>query len=216
MDQFASMMCKQGHAILLDCRSLEYSYFPLDLGRYELLLLDTNVSHDLATSEYNNRRAECEAGVAILQAQFPAITHLRDVSLEQLNSCRAQLPEHIYRRCLHVISENARVTAATEALSSGNHQVLGRLIYQSHYSLQHHYEVSCPELDFLVQQTVDRPYVLGARMMGGGFGGSTLNIVEKSKRDAFVEAVAAAYQAQFGLSLTPYSVSIEDGVGVVS
>lgn len=216
MDQFASMMGKKGQVILLDCRSLEYQYFPLEMGKYQLLLLNTNVSHALASSEYNTRRSECEAGVAILQKELPDITHLRDVSLEQLSSRKANIPDQVFRRCYHVISENERVIAATKALASGNHHELGKLIYQSHFSLQKDYEVSCPELDFLVEQTLDRNYVLGARMMGGGFGGCTLNIIEKNRRDEFVEAVGRAYQARFGLSLTPYSVAIEDGTGVVA
>ncbi|MCB0643305.1 MAG: galactokinase, partial [Phaeodactylibacter sp.] len=212
---FASMMGKKGQAILLDCRSLEYEYFPLELGDYQLLLLNTNVSHTLASSEYNTRRAECEAGVALLQKEFSGITHLRDVSLDQLRYFQKKMPEVIYRRCYHVVSENERVLEATKALSAGNHRQLGQLIYYSHFSLQHNYEVSCPELDFLVEETLDKDYVLGARMMGGGFGGCTLNLIEKDKKSAFIAVMAEAYREQFGRELTPYAVSIVDGTAVV-
>ena len=215
MDQFASMMGKKGQAILLDCRSLDYQYYPLEFGRYQLLLLNTNVSHALASSAYNTRRAECEEGVALLQKKHPGITHLRDVTTEQLDAHKASMPETIFRRCHHVVSENQRVLEATKALAAGKHQELGRLMYQSHFSLQHDYDVSCAELDFLVEQTLNKDYILGARMMGGGFGGCTLNLIEKARRDEFAEAAAHAYRARFGIGLTPYSVSIEDGASLV-
>ncbi|MEZ4967927.1 MAG: galactokinase [Saprospiraceae bacterium] len=215
MDQFASMMGKKDHAILLDCRSLEYRYFPLELGNYQLILLNTNVTHALASSGYNTRRAECEEGVALLKRRFQDITHLRDVTPAQLADMRSQMPETIFRRCTHVVSENERVLAATRALSSGDLPALGQLMYRSHVSLQHDYEVSCPELDFLVERSLHADAVLGSRMMGGGFGGCTINLVEKNKCDEWVDDVSRAYLARFGILLTPYSVSIGDGTGVV-
>ena len=215
MDQFASVMGKRGHVILLDCRTYDYQYYPLELGAYQILLLNSNVSHALASSEYNTRRAECEEGVSILKKAYPTITKLRDVSLEQLEKHKTVLPETIYRRCHHVVSENHRVLEATKALQAGNQHLLGQLMYQSHFSLQYDYEVSCPELDYLVKTTQDKDYVLGSRMMGGGFGGCTINIIEKSRSDQFVEETSKAYQKQFGTNLTPYTVSIEDGTGEV-
>lgn len=215
MDQFASIMGKKGQAMLLDCRSLEYEYFPLELGGYQLLLLNTNVSHSLATSEYNTRREECGQGVAILKKEYPGITSLRDISLEQLLAGKGKMPEHIYRRCRHVVSENQRVLEAARALSEGKHKALGQLIYQSHFSLQHDYEVSCPELDFLVQQALDKDYILGSRMMGGGFGGCTISILEKRQAAQFVEEVSWKYRERFGIAPTPIAVSIEDGAKVI-
>lgn len=216
MDQFASMMGQKDQVILLDCRSLEYRYFPLELGDYQLLLLHTNVSHSLASSEYNRRRSECEEGVAMIRKKHPEVQHLRDVSLPMLTGFQGNMPETLYTRCRHVVSENQRVLDATQALTTGDIPKLGRLLYQSHHSLQHDYAVSCPELDFLVDQTTGLDFVAGSRMMGGGFGGCTINIIEKKHGDQFVEKVAENYRARFGVDLTPYSVSIEDGAGVLS
>lgn len=214
MDQFASVMGKKDHVMLLDCRSLDFQYFPLELGAYQLVLLNTNVSHTLASSEYNTRRAECEQGVHILQQEYPGIKNLRDVTIEQLEANRGNMPEHVFRRCLHVVSENQRVLDATKALLAGDFKTLGALIYQSHFSLQNDYEVSCPELDFLVQQTLDKDYVPGSRMMGGGFGGCTISIVEKDRAAALIAEASAAYRNRFGIDLTPIEVAIGDGAGV--
>ena len=211
MDQFASMMGKANHVMLLDCRSLEFEYFPLDLGAYEILLLNTNVTHSLANSQYNQRRSDCEEGVQLLQKKYPNIKNLRDVSLDMLVSTINILPERVFRRCHHVVSENQRVQQATEALLKGHPSQLGQLLYQSHFSLQDDYEVSCPELDFLVQQTLDKGYVLGSRMMGGGFGGCTINIINQKFRNRFVEEVSQTYRKQFGIHLDAYAVAIEDG-----
>lgn len=216
MDQFASMMGRKNEVMLLDCRSLEFHYFPLELGRYQLLLLNTNVSHALASSEYNTRRAECEEGVDFLKRVYPEIRNLRDVSLDQLNREQYRMPERIYRRCRHVVSENARVLEATEVLKAGDFDRLGTLIYQSHDSLQHDYEVSCPELDFLVEQTKDKLYISGSRMMGGGFGGCTINLIESARTENFIDEISGRYEAAFGRSLSPYTVSIEDGAKVCS
>jgi galactokinase len=215
MDQFSSVMGKKDQVMLLDCRSLDFEYLPCVLGDYQLILLNTNVSHSLASSEYNTRREECESGVAILQEQFPAIQSLRDVTMEMFEQGIPRLPLKVAQRCKHVISENERVLEATRALQSRDFKRLGELMYASHRSLQHDYEVSCPELDFLVEQTRFKDYVLGARMMGGGFGGCTINLIEKQKVAIFQEAMAAAYQRQFGIDLTPYEVSIENGAQIL-
>jgi galactokinase len=211
MDQFASMMGKKNQVILLDCRTLDYQYFPLELGRYQILLLNSNVSHTLASSEYNVRRADCEEGISLLKKTFPEIINLRDLTLSALTTQKEQLPEKIYRRCHHVVSENERVLVASDALVNGDTRKLGKLMYASHSSLQNDYEVSCPELDFLVEQTKDKDYVLGSRMMGGGFGGCTINIVEKKRVEEFIDSVSRNYYSQYGLELASYSVSIEDG-----
>jgi len=211
MDQFASMMGKKNQVMLLDCRSLEYQYFPLELGDYELLLLNSKVSHELANSEYNTRREESEAGIAILQRKLPEITHLRDVNLRQLEAQKSQLSTIIFKRCQHVISENKRVLDATKALQNGHLEVLGKLMYESHYSLKNDYQVTCPETDFLVQKTLKHEFILGSRQMGGGFGGCTINIVSREEKDYFIERMSEDYYDEFGIDLTPYSVSTEDG-----
>ncbi|MGB1241480.1 MAG: galactokinase [Chitinophagales bacterium] len=215
MDQFASIMGKKDQVMLLDCRSLEFQYFPLELDNYQLLLLNTNVSHSLASSEYNTRRAECEEGVEMLKKEYPLIANLRDVNLEQITGNMDKMPEHIFRRCHHVVSENQRVLSATKALLNKDYQSLGKLMYQSHLSLQNDYEVSCTELDFLVQETIDKEYIIGGRMMGGGFGGCTINIVEKNRVQEFIEQASKAYRTHFDLDLTPYEVIIEDGTKII-
>lgn len=214
MDQFASVMGKKDQVMLLDCRSLDFQYFPLELENYQLLLLNTNVSHSLASSEYNTRRAECEEGVELLKEKYPLIANLRDVTLKQVVANMDKMPEHIFRRCHHVVSENQRVLDATKSLLNKDFKSLGKLMYQSHFSLQNDYKVSCTELDFLVEQTLDKEYIIGARMMGGGFGGCTINIVEKNRVNEFVEQASKAYQTHFQLDLTPYEVVIEDGARV--
>lgn len=216
MDMFASMHGKTKQAMLLDCRSMEYKYFPIDLGDFQLLLLNTNVSHSLAGSAYNERRAACETGAAIIQQKFPEVTSLRDVTLPMLEACKDVLDPLVAQRCRYVVAENDRVLAATRSLSTGDHVQLGKLLYETHAGLQHEYEVSCPELDFLVAFTQQRPQVLGARMMGGGFGGCTLNIVHKAAVTELIEDASAAYREAFGRDLTPYEVDIAEGAKVLS
>jgi len=216
MDQFASMMGKANQAMLLDCRSLDFDYFPLELGDYQLLLLNTNVSHNLATSEYNARRSECEQGLSILKKQYENVHSFRDVDLAMLKALEQSMPEKVYRRCKHVLTETQRVLDATKAMQAQDFVELGQLIYASHDSLSNDFEVSCVELDFLVQQTFNKDYILGSRMMGGGFGGCTLNLIEKSQVAKFTEEIAAAYEAKFGVALSIYEVSIGDGAKIVA
>jgi galactokinase len=211
MDQFASMMGKENQAMLMDCQSLDFEYIPLELKGYQLLLLNTNVSHSLASSEYNTRRAECEEGVHLLKKEYPAILSLRDVKPEQLELTQEKLPEKIYRRCRHVVLENKRVIDAVKAMRSGSLHQLGELMYASHFSLQNDYEVSCPELDFLVQYARRKEYVLGSRMMGGGFGGCTINLLRQQDTEAFIHSVSKAYEQRYRLALTPVTVAIGDG-----
>ena len=213
MDIFTSGMGKADHVIMLDCRSLDYSYFPLQLGDYELLLLNTNVSHSLADTAYNTRRQECETGAGLFQKKYPKVNQLRDVDAAMLESFYDTLPDPINRRCRHVVTENLRVQEATKVLAQGNLQRMGELMYASHNSLRDDYEVSCPELDFLVHETVHRPEVLGSRMMGGGFGGCTLSLIHSPAREQFVEEIAKRYKESFNLELTPYHVKLADGTG---
>ena len=215
MDQFASMMGKKDQVMLLDCRSLAFEYIPCELGDYQLVLLNTNVTHALASSEYNTRRTECENGIAILQKQNAEIKSLRDVSMDLLQAHRTEMPELVYKRCHHVLTENNRVLEAVKALKENDIKSLGQFMYQSHLSLQIDYDVSCPELDYLVQLTIDKDYILGSRMMGGGFGGCTINLVAKDKVQSFVDWASQEYKNKFAIDLSHYLVHIGDGGGVV-
>ncbi|HSI78699.1 MAG TPA: galactokinase [Lunatimonas sp.] len=215
MDMFASMMGKQDRAIRLDCRSLDYDYFPLYLGDCQFLLCDTQVSHSLADSAYNTRREECQSGVNILRQHYPAIESLRDVGLGQLEEIKDLLPGKVYQRCAYVIQENQRLTSSCEALENGDLETFGKLLYGSHEGLSHSYEVSCAELDYLVEQTRSMDYVLGARMMGGGFGGCTLNLIKKQEKETFIAEISASYLREFGRSPKFYEVQIEDGTSVL-
>ena len=216
MDQFASVMGKASQAMLLDCQSLKYEYYPCDLGDYEFLLLNTNVSHSLATSEYNTRREECEEGLHILNNHGKIHSSLRGVTKLFLEANKSRLPEHIYNRCLHVVSEIYRVRVATEALKIQDLPTLGKLMYSSHESLQNQYHVSCAELDFLVDCARENETILGSRMMGGGFGGCTINLIKKDDTNAFIEKTSELYQNKFRLELTPYQVVIGDGAKILS
>ena len=213
MDQFAVMHGKQNQVIKLDCRSLDYTYFPFDMRDYRLLLVNTGVKHALAASEYNKRRSECEAGVNILQQYDDSVNALRDATIELLTNHKNEFSPTIYKRCVYVVEENIRVQQACDALVAGDFELFGKLMYRSHEGLKDKYEVSCPELDSLVEiaRTVDG--VLGSRMMGGGFGGCTINLVERNKTTSFRQSVIENYQTPEGEEPQIIEVSIEDGTG---
>ncbi|MCH7401023.1 galactokinase [Belliella kenyensis] len=213
MDQFASVMGKKDHAIRLDCRSLDFEYFPIALGDYKLLLIDTKVKHSLADSAYNTRRNECEAGVHAAQKINPEIKDLRDVSLELL--AQLELEDKVRMRCKYIIEENQRVIDSCIALENGNLVRFGQKVYESHYGLSNEFEVSCEELDFLVDYVRDESAILGARMMGGGFGGCTINIVHQEEVEKIKQSVGEAYEAKFGRLPEFYLVSPEEGSGVL-
>ena len=215
MDQFASMMGKKDAAFRLDCKTLEYNYFPLDLKEYQILLINTNVKHSLASTEYNTRRLECEHGVEILKKQYPGINSLRDVSREMLNETKKDFDPITHKRCKFVVEENERVLLAGKALEAGDLNTFGQLVYGSHGGLSKEYEVSCPELDYLVDQTRNKDFILGARMMGGGFGGCSLNIIEKRALPEFLAELGPKYFTKFGKEMTPIEVSIEGGTSCV-
>ena len=216
MDQYASVMSKKDHLILLDCQSLKAEYIPADLKSCKILLLNTNVTHNLAEGEYNTRRRECEEAVKIIQKGHSEVTSLRDVNFVMLEEFRDRLPEINYRRSLYVLQENERVINATEAIKSGNLEEFGKLMYKSHEGLQHNYEVSCPELDFLVDHTREKSFVYGSRMMGGGFGGCTINILEEDSIPEYVQEVSKAYKKQFNIDLDAITVSPDEGTVVNS
>lgn len=211
MDQFASIMGRKDRVMLLDCRSLKYNYFPLDLQKFQLILLNTNVTHALANSAYNTRITECKEAVDRINKIGHNLRSLRDISLELLEKSKHVLDQNHYLRCKHVITENDRVLRASKALKENNFEELGQLMYQSHLSLKKDYEVSCEELDFLVDYTKDKDYILGSRMMGGGFGGCTINLVEKSRIADLKAQVKIAYEEKFKTEMSIYELSIEHG-----
>jgi galactokinase len=199
MDQFTSLHGQCGHAILLDCRSLEYRALPLPAD-VKLVICNTMVKHSLAAGEYNARRAECEACVHELSKVHPGISALRDVSEDDILRAANRLPEPLARRARHVVRENARVVQAAEALEAGNMQRFGELMYQSHVSLRDDYQVSCRELDVMVELAKEQPGIIGARMTGGGFGGCTINLVQHDAVGEFVERVSRAYQRETNIA----------------
>ena len=215
MDQFASMMGKAAHAIRLDCRSMEYVYFPLDFEEYQFILCDTKVEHALADSEYNQRRSECELGLTAVQNFYSGISSLRDVTYEMLDTVRVEVPPVVYERCSYVLEENDRLLKGCELLKKGDFEGFGKLMYGSHDGLSKKYEVSCKELDFLVDFTRERDEVLGARMMGGGFGGCTINLVKRDQKEKLQAEITAAYYEQFMRSPEIYEVNIVDGTSVL-
>jgi galactokinase len=215
MDQFASVFGKKDHVIKLDCRSLNYEYVPLKLEGYKILLLNTNVKHSLASSEYNTRRQQCEEGVALVQKHYPNVKSLRDVSMEMLEQ-HVKGNDIIYKRCKYVVEENTRLLDGCEDLKQGEIKALGAKMFQSHEGLSKEYEVSCPELDFLVESVRGNPNVLGARMMGGGFGGCTINLVKETAIDSLVTELSARYSKQMNKELTSYIAQIEDGTSALT
>lgn len=214
MDQFANLFGKAKHVVKLDCRSLEYQYYPFDLKDYKIVLCDTKVKHSLASSEYNNRRKECEEGVAILIRHDARIQSLRDVTPAFLEQHKAELPTIVYRRCVYVVNEIQRVQEACLDLENNDLEAFGKKMYETHDGLQQDYEVSCEELDFLVDRTRDNDAVLGARMMGGGFGGCTINLVKQDALDRFIEDISQAYFQHFNVKPETYITEIVDGTSI--
>ena len=198
MDQFVAALARERHALLIDCRSLEFEPVPLDTTEAAFVVADTRVKHELSSSEYNVRRAECARGVELLQEPLPGITQLRDVSVADFQRHANVLPEPIRRRCRHIVTENERTLDAARALRAGDLAEMGRLMYESHYSLRDDYEVSSPELDVLVELARGLPGVLGARMTGGGFGGSTVSLVRREALEDFERALSEGYERETG------------------
>jgi galactokinase len=210
MDQFISCFGKANHAILLDCRSLDFE--PLKIGEgVRIVICNTMVKHELAAGEYNQRRADCEAGVRLLQRFLPDALALRDVSDSQFASYSSDLPDVIRRRCRHVITENARVLEAASALRVNNLERFGDLMTESHISLRDDYEVSCPELDVMVELANKCRGTYGARMTGGGFGGCTVNLVKTDAVEDFKATIAREYQQKLGLQPDIYVCAAAEG-----
>jgi galactokinase len=215
MDQFISCCGHARRALMLDCRSLDYRLLPLPPD-VSLVICNTMVKHELASGEYNKRRAECEAGVSRLARDLPHVRALRDVTLADLARYSRDLPELIYRRCRHVVSENARVMEAVGALESGDVAVFGRLMAESHRSLRDDYEVSCTELDLMVELAGQANGVFGARMTGGGFGGCTINLVRTEHVEEFKRSVGRGYEQATGRAPEIYVSSAAEGAAEVT
>jgi len=204
MDQFVSVHGRENHALLLDCRSLDFRHVPLPADQAQVVVCNTMLKHELGASAYNQRRTECEEGVRLLGRVFPGIRALRDLSPAQFAQAEAALPEIVRKRCRHVILENQRVLDSLAALEAGDVPCFGVLMNASHESLRLDYEVSCRELDLMVESARELPGCLGARMTGGGFGGCTVNLVRVSQTEAFCREIAAAYRARTGIEPRVY------------
>jgi galactokinase len=215
MDQFVSCMGKAGHALLLDCRSLEFKFAPIPSG-IELVVCNTMVKHDLATGAYNQRREECEQAVRYFAKVDRSIRALRDVSPQLLARFGTELPPTIRKRCTHVICENQRTLAAASALSDGDLARVGQLMHESHESLRDLYEVSCRELDVMVEAAAGLPGFIGGRMTGGGFGGCTVNLVREENAAEFASQIAERYHKATGISPQIYPCHAEDGAQELS
>ena len=210
MDQFASVFGKAGHLIRLDCRSLEYQYFPFNPEGYRLVLLDSVVKHELASSAYNDRRKSCENVVAAIQKRHPHVEFLRDANMDMLNEVKGEITAEDYMRAEYVIGEVQRVLDVCDALECGDYETVGKKMYETHYGMSKLYEVSCEDLDFL-NNVAKECGVTGSRVMGGGFGGCTINLVKNELYDHFVETAKAKYKEAFGRSPKVYDVVISDG-----
>lgn len=216
MDQFASLHGKKGHVMKLDCRSLEYEYIPFDFPDHKIVLVNSMVTHSLAGSEYNVRRQQCEEGVSIIKKSYPAIKSLRDVKLDMLQQHQHDMSSVVFDRCWYVVTEEERLTSGCEALQHGDLDTFGKLMIATHNGLSKQYAVSCTQLDFLAERAGFIEGVVGSRMMGGGFGGCTINIVHTEMVDSFKEKIQKSFEGLFKVTPEVYVTQIEDGTHVVN
>jgi galactokinase len=215
MDQYANMMGKRDTVILLDCKNITHEYIPLDIKGCQIVLINTKVHHSLASSQYNLRRKECEQGLEILKKELN-IQSFRDIKdPTDLLPFKAAMGENVYKRCVFVVEEINRTKKAAELLKENDLTGFGKLMFDTHEGLKDQYEVSCKELDFLVDEAKENKAVIGARLMGGGFGGCTINIVKDNEIDNFLSSSLAAYKKQFNIEAEYYEVSIVDGTSVI-
>lgn len=210
MDQYASMFGIKNNALLLDCRTIESKPYEIDFKEHQLMLINTNVKHSLSDSAYNDRRSACESVAELLK-----VDTLREASEEDLEKIIDKITPENYQKALYVIQEIERTQKAAKAIEKNDLETLGALIYASHNGLQHQYKVSCEELDFLVSQAKKNKKVLGARMMGGGFGGCTINLIAKSEAKAFADSVAISYKNKFNKECSVYFVELSDGTHII-
>jgi len=216
MDQFINIFGKASKVIKIDCRSLDYTYYPFDNNNFKIVLVNTLIHHSLASSEYNSRRMQCESGVKILQNYFPNVKSLRDITSSSLNQVEAKFDKIIYNRCKYIVDEIERVNFACRDLINNDFLSFGKKMYETHFGLSKDYEVSCSELDYLVDQTVEKDYVFGARMMGGGFGGCTLNLVASDCINEFEKEIVYEYKKKYSLIPEIYVCEIANGTNIVS
>lgn len=214
MDQFSSVMGKENKVIKIDCRTLEYEYHNADFNDYSLILFDSNVKHSLMTSSYNERREQCEEGIAIVKHNFPEISSFRDCTEQHILGLQSQMSAIVFKRSLFVVKEISRVIQACEALDNGNIETLGKLMFETHEGLSADYEVSCAELDMIVNTLKKEEAVVGSRLMGGGFGGCTINLIKKGYEDRIKNKLSAIYSETFGIELKIYDVKIGNGTSL--
>jgi galactokinase len=214
MDQFSSVMGQENKVIKIDCRTLEFEYHDANFSDYSLVLFDSNVKHSLMTSAYNQRRQQCEEGIAIIKDNFPEISSFRDCKEQHILSLQHLMSEDVFKRSYFVVKEINRVIQACEALDNGNIEVLGKLMFETHEGLSTEYEVSCPELDFLVNTVKEENVVIGSRLMGGGFGGCTINLIKKGNEEAIKSKITKLYLETFGIALKIYDVKIGNGTSL--
>ena len=214
MDQFSSVMGLENKVIKIDCRTLEYEYHNADFNDYSLILFDSNVKHSLMTSAYNERREQCEQGIAIVKSNFPEITSFRDCTEQHIIGLQNIMRADVFKRSLFVVKEINRVVLACEALDNGNIETLGKLMFETHEGLSTNYEVSCPELDMIVNTLKKEEAVVGSRLMGGGFGGCTINLIKKGHEDRIKKQLSALYIETFGIELKIYDVKIGNGTSL--
>jgi galactokinase len=211
MDQFANMMGAKDHVLLLDCDTLQYETLPFNMKDYSIVLINTKVHHELAGGEYNKRRKQCEEGLRILRSKYPGTHNFRDIKPEYVEEQKNSLGEAVYMRCLYVTQEIERTQQAAKFLKSGNMEGFGKLMYQTHEGLSKLYNVSCPELDFLVEEAKHFPEIIGSRLMGGGFGGCTINIIQKDHVNPVTGKIMEKYKKQFNIDSEMYVVALSDG-----
>jgi len=217
MDQFVVTAAKAGHALLLNTRDLTYEHLPMNKGALantRIVVCNSMVKHSVATGEYGVRRRELEEGQAVLRNAFPKLRDLGDATLDQLNQCQQQMSHDVFIRCRHVVTENARVRAARESMFSGDPVSLGQLMLQAHISYRDDFAASCEEVDFLVDTAITLPGCFGARLTGGGFGGCTVNLVERTHCEAFAAALRSAYRQQFDIAAEIYLCDAVDGAWI--
>lgn len=211
MDMFASLMGKQNKVIFLDCTSIDYKYLPLSLEEYSLVLINTKVHHSLASGEYNQRRQQCQEGLSKLQSLLGEVKSFRDIKPADVEKYKAELGELVYKRCLYVTQEIERTQRAAVLLENNEQEAFGKLMFETHEGLSKLYEVSCPELDFLVDRAKEKPSIVGSRVMGGGFGGCTINLIQKQDWADVVQEITDAYKKKFNIDAEVYEVTTSDG-----
>lgn len=214
MDQFSSVMGQENKVIKIDCRTLDYEYHDANFNDYSLILFDSNVKHSLMTSAYNERRQQCEEGIAIIKNNFPDISSFRDCTENQVLNLKDKMSENVFKRSLFAVKEIKRVSLACEALDRGDIQTLGKLMFETHQGLSVDYEVSCAELDMIVDTLKQEKAVIGSRMMGGGFGGCTINLIKKGEEEGIKSKLAKMYMEAFGIELKIYDVKISNGTSL--